>query len=177
MTEWWFYSGVRTGEAFGLRWPNVDLRNARMLIAESVVLGEERDSTKTGVARSVILNSRALAAIQRQRAVSMAGMGHVWTHPFDNLGWTDERAYRRNYWEPTLKRLGIRYRRPYTMRHTFATMMLMAGRTPAWCAKQLGHSIEMFLGTYSKWIDGDQDARELAGLESWLGEGNKQGVV
>ncbi|VBC91783.1 Bbp50 [Burkholderia pseudomallei] len=32
--------------------------------------------------------------------------------------------------------------------------MLMAGMTPAFCAKQLGHSVEMFLTTYSKWIEG-----------------------
>lgn len=40
--------------------------------------------------------------------------------------------------------------------------MLMAGMTPAFCAKQLGHSVEMFLTTYSKWIDGDQNDLEMA---------------
>ncbi|AIV73967.1 putative phage integrase [Burkholderia pseudomallei] len=40
------------------------------------------------------------------------------------------------------------------MTHCYATAMLMAGMTPAFCAKQLGHSVEMFLTTYSKWIDG-----------------------
>ncbi|KVG15933.1 hypothetical protein WJ25_24515 [Burkholderia thailandensis] len=43
--------------------------------------------------------------------------------------------------------------------------MLMAGMTPAFCAKQLGHSVEMFLTTYSKWIDGDQNDLEMARLE------------
>ncbi|KGS55144.1 putative phage integrase [Burkholderia pseudomallei MSHR5613] len=41
------------------------------------------------------------------------------------------------------------------MTHCYATAMLMAGMTPAFCAKQLDHSVEMFLTTYSKWIDGD----------------------
>lgn len=50
----------------------------------------------------------------------------------------------------------IRYRRPYNMTHCYATAMLMAGMTPAFCAKQLGHSVEMFLTTYSKWIDEDR---------------------
>lgn len=83
--------------------------------------------------------------------------------------WTDERAYRRSFWEPTLKRLGIRYRRPYNTRHTYATMMLMAGMTPAFCAKQLGHSIEMFLATYSKWLDGQQNDLEMRRLEAAIG--------
>lgn len=172
MVEWWFFTGVRTGEAFGLRWGNVDLASSNMLIAESIVMGEQRDSTKTGVARNVMLNSRAAAAVQRQRAHSQMAGAHVWLNPYHGGGWTDERAFRRSYWEPTLKRLGIRYRRPYNMRHSYATMLLMAGATPAWCAKQLGHSVEIFLRTYSKWIDGDQNNRELAGLEGWLGSSN-----
>ena len=72
--------------------------------------------------------------------------------------------------------LGIRYRRPYNLRHTYATIMLMAGMNPAFCARQLGHSVEMFLRTYAKWISGEQDAREmerLKGMGGAIGEGNK----
>jgi integrase len=46
--------------------------------------------------------------------------------------------------------------------------MLMAGMTPALCAKQLGHSVEIFLRTYSKWLDGGQNDREMSRLESAL---------
>ena len=31
------------------------------------------------------------------------------------------------------------------MRHTYATMLLMAGATPAYAAKQMGHSVEMYV--------------------------------
>jgi integrase len=44
----------------------------------------------------------------------------------------------------------------------------MAGMTPAFCAKQLGHSVEMFLRTYAKWIDGGQNALEMGRLEAAL---------
>jgi integrase len=47
--------------------------------------------------------------------------------------------------------------------------MLMAGMRPAFCARQLGHSVEMFLRTYSKWLDGDQNALEMNRLETALG--------
>ena len=60
-------------------------------------------------------------------------------------------------------------RRSYNMRHSYATAMLMAGMTPAFCARQLGHSIEMFLRTYARWIDGAQNAAEMDRLEVALG--------
>ena len=62
----------------------------------------------------------------------------------------------------------MRYRPPYNTRHTYATMMLMGGMTPAFCAKQLGHSVEMFLRTYAKWIDGGQNALEMKRFEEAL---------
>ncbi len=78
--------------------------------------------------------------------------------------WTDERAFRRSHWTRTLKRLGARYRRPYNCRHTRATEMLMAGMSPAFAAAQLGHSVEIFLSTYSKWLPGQADDIEMAKL-------------
>lgn len=60
----------------------------------------------------------------------------------------------------------MRYRPPYNTRDTYGTMMLMAGMTPAFCATQLGHSVEMFLRTYAKWVDGGQNALEMGRLEA-----------
>lgn len=42
-------------------------------------------------------------------------------------------------------------RRQYDTRHTYATMSLMAGMSPAFIANQLGHSVKMLLSTYAKW--------------------------
>lgn len=79
---------------------------------------------------------------------------------------TEERTLGRSFGPPTLKLLGIRCRRPYNLRPSYATVMLMAGMTPAFCAKQLGHSVVMFLKTYSKWLDGDQNDLEMSRLET-----------
>ena len=69
---------------------------------------------------------------------------------------------------PTLKALGLRYRRPYNTRHSYATMMLMSGMTPAFCATQLGHSVGMLLSTHARWLDGEQNAMEMGRLEASL---------
>jgi len=165
MVEFWFWTGMRTSEVFALSWLNVDLASGTILVADANVRGTLK-STKTNTARTVRLNSRALAAVQRQREHTQAAGDLVFLDPRYGTGWVDERAFRRSYWTPVLKLAGLRYRRPYNMRHTYATAMLMASMTPAFCAKQLGHSVEMFLRTYSKWLDGDQNDLEMARLES-----------
>lgn len=168
LVEFWFFTGLRTSEASGLRWANVDKASKYVHISEALVRGEHKASTKTGVARDVQLNSRAFEAITRQRQHTEMANGYVWQDPRYEQAWIDERAFRRSYWEPLLRKCGIRYRRPYNMRHTYATMMLMAGVNPAFAAKQMGHSVEIFLSTYTKWIDGEQNNTEMGRIESAL---------
>lgn len=179
-TEFRFFTGVRTSESAGLKWPNVDLPSKYMMVSEAIVRGLEKNTTKTNVARPVLLNTRALAAIKRQAEHTRIAGEHVFLDPRYGEPWMEERAFRRSYWTPALKVLGIRYRPPYNTRHTYATIMLMAGMTPAFCAKQLGHSVEMFLRTYSKWLDGGQNDLEMQRMEAALSgknSGKKTGTV
>lgn len=159
-----FFTGLRTGESFGLRWADIDLTGGSMLVHESIVGGEEEASTKTNRTRTVFLNSRALAAITAQKAHTFMAGQHVFHDPRENERWGGEPKFRW-YWVPVLKRLKIRHRRPYNTRHTYATAMLMAGMTPAFCAGQMGHSVDVFLRTYAKWIPGTGDKAEMAKLE------------
>jgi integrase len=167
LVAFWFWTGLRTSEVFGLRWPNIDLAAGKVRVAEASVRGQHKATTKTATARDVLLNPLALAALERQRQHTFLAAQEVFRDPRAGKAWSDERAFRRSYWTPTLKALGIRYRRPYQMRHTYATALLMAPGgmvNPAFGARQLGHSVEMFLQTYSRWIDGAADRNELAKL-------------
>jgi len=47
---------------------------------------------------------------------------------------------------------------PYLCDH----QSLMASVNPAFMARQLDHSLEMFFKVYTKWIDDQHDERELA---------------
>lgn len=98
------------------------------------------------IARQVILNS-SVERISVPAAAHTGTRAAVFHDPRYAAQWEDERPFRRSFWTPTLTLLGIRYRRPYNVRHTYATVMLMAGMTLTFCAKQLGHSVEMFLNT------------------------------
>ena len=71
------------------------------------------------------------------------------------------------HWVPALKAAGVRHRRAYQTRHTFATTALMAGANPAYIARQLGHTnAQMLFKTYSKWIDGADRGREKEKVEA-----------
>jgi len=164
-TAFKFYSGLRTGESFALRWGQVEAD--RIVVQDSVVLGLDKDSTKTNVVRTLFLNTQSAAATKAQKARTYLQGQHVFHDPRSGGRWLKEPQFR-FYWVPTLKRLGLRHRPPYNTRHTYATMMLMAGMRPAFCAGQMGHSVEIFLRTYAKWIPGAGDMAEMAKLEAQL---------
>ncbi|HEY0915665.1 MAG TPA: site-specific integrase [Solimonas sp.] len=165
-----FYTGLRTSESLAMRWDWIDWPLKHMGVGAAVVLGEHKERTKTNLVRNVHLNSRALAALKAQKpATFLKPAGWIFPDPRTGERFTDDEPPRELWWRPCLKRLGIRYRSPYETRHTYATMMLMAGMTPAFCARQMGHSVEMFLKTYAKWIDGGRNDVEMGKLEALLG--------
>ena len=57
-------------------------------------------------------------------------------------------------WRNTLSSLKLRYRRPYSARHSSVNGSLMCGKNPLWVAKQHGHSISAMLRVYAAWADG-----------------------
>jgi integrase len=63
---------------------------------------------------------------------------------------------------------GVAYRRPYTLRHTYASRALSRGVEVAWLAEQMGDNVLTVMRHYARWIGGERDQRELAKLDtSW----------
>ena len=162
----WAYTGMRTSEINGLEWDDVDFASSHVAVTHVNVRGERKETTKNSQARNLLMNSRALAALKAQKEHTWLRGGPVFRHPVEDTPWNDELAFRRSYWTRSLKRLGMRYRRPYQMRHTYACQLLMAGVQVGYCAQIMGHSTETFLRTYSKWINSDRDKAEMARLET-----------
>ena len=157
-----FYSGLRTGEALGLQWDSVDLAGKMARIERTQSKGLSLDRTKTGRVRDVTLHPRAYQALKAQKAVSYLAGGRVFVTEAGDPYKTEKSQ--RAAFTAAIKKLGIRHRPQYNTRHTYATMLLMAGVNPVFVAKQLGHSPVMTLTVYSKWIDGKQDQLELQKL-------------
>jgi hypothetical protein len=61
-------------------------------------------------------------------------------------------------WRKTLLSLKVRYRRPYTARHSSVSWNLMLGKNVLWVAKQHGHSIITMLRISAAWTEGAVEA-------------------
>jgi integrase len=165
----YFFTGLRTSEAISLKWGGVDFAKKEFKVDGANVYDEETDTTKTGVERTVKLNSLALEALTRQKAHTFLAGGHIFHDPKTGDPWAYSKITDvRGHWQTTLKRCGIRYRRPYNMHRTYATAGLMAGANPAFLSKQLGHSLKMFFNVYADWINGNDNDREMAKIEASL---------
>ncbi|MBM0511467.1 tyrosine-type recombinase/integrase [Aeromonas hydrophila] len=55
-----------------------------------------------------------------------------------------------------LRQAQLTHREPYQLRHSYASLLLMAGAHPAYLAKQLGHKDWGMIRTiYAQWISND----------------------
>ena len=68
-------------------------------------------------------------------------------------------------WKRVHRLARVSYRIPYTLRHTRAAELLSQDASPALAAKQLGHSVHLFLNTYSEYMEAYSD-EDLAALDS-----------
>jgi integrase len=164
-----FFSGPRTSEHIAVRWEDLDLRTAVWRVRRAKVLREEK-GTKTDVERDHELSSHAAHYFKRQREKTGLKSVHVFLDPVTGKQFNDDKPPRERYWRPTLKLLGIRYREPKQMRHTYITMAIMAGANPVWVARQSGNSPRVIFKHYARWIERADRGREAAKVEAALGQ-------
>lgn len=174
-----FWTGLRTSELVALEWPDVDFERGRIRVERALTQAAdepEEPKTKAGT-RYVKLLQPARRALELQTAL-LSDDSEVHDEASGNLEavertgpvfgdakgrpWTGDRDIRR-VWEVVLKRAGVRYRKPYQTRHTFASMLLSAGENPIFVANQMGHAdTSMIFRVYGKWINVTDDAGNKA---------------
>lgn len=154
------FTGLRTGELMGLRWPRVDLEAKTIRVTETTTerVDKPRAKTKAGL-RTIPLLPAALEAIQGMRKWTQTGGDRVTVNPrarSTDKAWASNQLEKA--WKAAHKGTGIAVRNPYQLRHTFASQLLSQGENPAYIAKLLGHkTIEMVTRTYGRWVgEGEQ---------------------
>ena len=161
--KFWAWVGPRTAEIFALRWSdiNFDKQWVRIIntIADEDLEEETEERTKNeGSTRKVKLFSPALEALEAQKKYT-GDNEFIFTNPSTGSLWNASEFRRK--WAKILKETSVKYRRPYNLRHTYASVMLSAGESPEYVRTQMGHSsLKEISETYGSYIE---DAGELSG--------------
>jgi integrase len=171
-------TGMRRGEALGLRWGDVDFEAGRLAIRRALIpVGRDVvvSEPKTARGRRVIAIDPDTVEVLKAQAARQLDEQKLWGE-----GWTDsgyvftaedgqylhpERVSR--YWRQAIRRAMVPKIRLHDLRHTHATLALQAGVHPKVVSERLGHAtVAMTLDIYSHAIPAMQEeaAALIAGL-------------
>jgi integrase len=160
-------TGMRRGELLGLKWSDVDLKNATVSIRRTltrtyngkrVALGKTRKSGRT-----IRLTARAVDTLKAHRKRQLEEMmkftglwedsGLVFATETGTL--INPSNLRRRSFAPLLKKAGLPHIRCHDLRHTCATLLLSQDTHPKFVQELLGHAtIAITLDTYSHVMPG-----------------------
>jgi len=165
------HTGMRAGELAGLQWDDIDFRSRFITVRRQYQDGKNT-KTKTRKAREVVVSDvllKELQALRKARREDYLGRGKneipepVFLSPGLRLeegkreeGQPVDMDHFRNrvYWK-ACEKAQLRRRRLHDTRHTFASILLMNGESPAYVKEQLGHSsIKITVDVYGHFIPG-----------------------
>jgi integrase len=143
-------TGVRTGEAIGLRWGHLSDDCGKVWIGESVSRGA-RGGTKTNDDRDFKVMPKVQAMLLKRRPEGWNPDDLVF--PSARGGAIDDRSFRVRAWTKILEQVGVDYRSPYKTRHTFISHMLEKRFHPMKIARMTGHNPQILFKHYASDID------------------------
>jgi integrase len=144
----------------GLKWEDVGVGPlAVMRTLSETRSGHKFELPKNGKGRSVKLSQGAVEALKSHRARQNGERlqaGSLWQdHDLVFPTTMSGTNLTGRYFKPLLKKAGLPAIRLHDLRHTCATILLMAGKHPKFVQELLGHaSISITLDTYSHVIEG-----------------------
>ncbi|MCO2689933.1 DUF3596 domain-containing protein [Pseudomonas aeruginosa] len=183
------YTGLRPGELGALAREDIDLAKGQILVRRAITSTGAFKLPKTGRKRTVLLLPPALEACRQllstescvpQQTITVQLNRHesiqevvtplispaVQARRMNVNPWFVPTSWN-SKWANIQRRAGIRPRRPYQTRHTYACWCLIAGGNLAFIAKQMGHKdFTMLVQVYAKWMD-DESPNELQRI--WKG--------
>lgn len=155
------FTGMRLGEIMALKWSDLNTNTSFISVqrSKSDVKGQNVTGPKTGNGRKVQIGKELMAALKEHKSLQSTYLkiiGNAYSNndwiiggPFGN-GY-NKRHYSSRKFQKLLRQAKIiRHIRFHDLRHTHATLLLLAGINPKIVQERLGHaSIDMTLDTYS----------------------------
>ncbi|HFO9756149.1 TPA: tyrosine-type recombinase/integrase [Escherichia coli] len=189
------YTGIRHGELISLAWEDIDLKAKTMTIRRNYTkLGEfTLPKTEAGTDRVIHLVQPAIETLKSQAEMTRFGtqyqidvklrefgrtVSHECTFVFNpqlvkkcqQAGYHYKADSIRDSWVSALRRAGLRHRKAYQSRHTYACWALAAGANPSFIANQMGHAnAQMVFNVYGAWMK-DNNIGQIELLNKELAE-------
>nr|WP_179458158.1 site-specific integrase [Leifsonia soli] len=155
------YTGIRWGEAVGLRVDDLDLVRRRLVIRRAVTEVEGAmyvDVPKSWQARSVPFPDFLMQPLQTlvntrdgDELLFKSSAGGILARP-------DTAQNRHSWWSTAVRDAGLDHLTPHSLRHTAASLAVSAGANVKVLQRMLGHkSAAMTLDTYADLFEDDLD--------------------
>ena len=154
-----FITGMRTSEAIGLQWKDIDFQTKTLTISESLTSPKRsaqriRKSTKTGIPRHFPMNAKLLALFESRYRTGMNSQELVFQSPQGKP--INDHNFSQRIWKRCLAELQIEHRSFYSTRHTFISHFLEQTKDFVKCAS-LTHGtrsgVQTILNHYAGIID------------------------
>lgn len=170
-------TGVRHGELSALSWEDVDTVNWTVTVSRNYSLKGNFTLPKTNAGiRTIQLTQPAIDALKAQMPLTRMMASHkvsvslreykkkrtdectfIFSPSITSMNGKKTMCYVpgsiNSAWRTALRRAGVRQRRSYETRNTYACWALVAGANPNFVAHQMGHSsAQMLFTVYGKWM-------------------------
>ncbi len=164
-------TGLRIGELFALKWEDIDFVSREIHIERTRDDHNRITTPKHGKTRVVDMSLELAEVLKayrhslREKALRY-GWGDIpeWFYVNDKGRVPDTMWWRRKRFEAMLEKAEVKKVRPHDIRHTFASLLLMAGQNVLYVQKQLGHSdARMTLEVYSHYLP--QEENNVKGVD------------
>lgn len=160
-------TGVRRGEAVGLKWEDVDLTTGKATIRRSMGYTPEEGvfegTTKANRQRTIDLSPKVLGLLKRWREEQAETCLSAWVFNRD----ADRSAEPMHPQSPTAylarfgKRYGIEKLHPHKLRHSFASVAITHGADVVSVSEKLGHANAGF--TLKQYAHANEESIKRAG--------------
>ncbi|UNK54119.1 tyrosine-type recombinase/integrase [Rahnella aceris] len=176
------YTGMRHGELCALAWEDIDLIAGTIKVKRNLTTVHEFTPPKTNAGTREIHLIQPAIDVLRDIEVILREYGKkdiedctfVFNPQVSAINSRSGTYYSVSSigqsWNTALRRAGVRHRKAYQSRHTYACWSLSAGANPNFIASQMGHtSAQMVYSVYGTWMN-DNNGEQIAMLNQKLGD-------
>jgi integrase len=157
-----FFTGLRPGEAIGLRRGGLDLRRGRLSVRVSRTLGEDNPPKTKKSKRTITVRPEVVVVLRDMpQPLHLSADDFVFTTATGRP--VDEERFVQQHWHRALRATAIRPRKFYATRHTFISASLEAAYNIKRLADYCGTSVEMIERHYAGYLR-DETPEEILRL-------------